>query len=124
MNDPVVSPWLVYWLGRLDCFVDFSVATAMFSFVGAVFLALVSIIEVDEGDRQAFLRSWRWVFAVLGLSVAVAVFTPTKSDLIGMYAASKTTPANIEKAVDAGKVIKDELLADVLAVIEAATEDK
>jgi NADH:ubiquinone oxidoreductase subunit 6 (subunit J) len=124
MNDPIVSPWLVYWLGRLDCFVEFSAAIAMFSFVGAVFLALISIIEVDEGDRQAFLRRWWWVFVVPVISVAVAVFTPTKSDLIGMYVASKTTPANIEKAVDAGKAIKDELLADVLAVIEAAAEDK
>ena len=123
MNDPIVSPWLVYWLGRMDCVAGLLIMTATFAFIGTILVLMFGNIEVDEEDRPAWFRRWRWVFVVLGVSATLGTFTPTRQDLIGVYVASKTTPANIEKAVDAGKVIKDELLADVLTVIEAATED-
>lgn len=120
MNEPIISPWLVYWAGRIGfiqivCCVVGCVVTALA--MTAVMAVLTDDYEHDESVRELKIL----VCAALILDT-LAVFLPTKTEIFAMYAAERITPANIKATGEfTGKTV-DTLIEKILKASEAVKE--
>lgn len=116
MNEPIISPWLIYWAGRIEliqvvCCVVGLVVTAF-----AVIAAMV-VYEYDESVKALKIL----VFAAFILDT-LAVFLPTKTEIFAMYAAERITPANIKATGEfTGKTV-DTLIEKILKASKAVKE--
>jgi hypothetical protein len=81
------------------------------------------VAYADHGKDREETKTARMVlqrFLLLCIvSIPFVVFVPTKETVIGMIVAQNITPHNVERAVKAGKDVKDELKKDVLEIIKA-----
>lgn len=105
MNEPIISPWLIYWAGRIEfikiiCCVVGLVVTAF-----AVTAAIAVLTDDYEHDES--VKALKILVCAAFILDTLAVFLPTKTEIFAMYAAEHITPANIQatgefedKAVD------------------------
>ena len=119
MNDPIISPWLVWFIGTTD---GIKVALILSS-VAAAFAVWMRAMICDMGDRhfntrQAILRSW-----ICAAVIVVAILIPGKNTIIGMIVASKATPANIAKGGEWLENQRDAFKQDLIEIIEAVGDD-
>ena len=120
MNEPIISPWLIYWAGRIEliqvvCCVVGLVVTAFA--VTAAMAVLTDDYEHDESVRALKIL----VCAALILDT-LAVFLPTKTEIYAMYAAERITPANIKATGEfTGKTV-DTLIEKILKASKAVKE--
>lgn len=120
MNEPIISPWLIYWAGRIEliqvvCCVVGLVVTAFA--VTAAMAVLTDDYEHDESVRALKIL----VCAALILDM-LAVFLPTKTEIYAMYAAERITPANIKATGEfTGKTV-DTLIEKILKASKAVKE--
>ena len=121
MNDPIISPWLIYFVetvASMSCLIKVSGAIA----IGLAFLYLVHSTETYDDERAAnSIKSAKKFFTIGVVFTLLAVFIPTRDTIYKMMAASCLTPANIQatgeladKAVD--KVI--DKIADAIQKFE------
>lgn len=115
MNEPIISPWLIYWAGRMDMMHHFcTVAGALLtigagiSIIGTVSRIVSRLDNCDSGFGKAFLNFTKKLICIALIVDALAMLVPTKDEMIAMYVAKHITPTNIEatgefadKAVDA-----------------------
>ena len=123
MNDPIISPWLIYLIGivePLTCFIR----------IAAMIVVCYSIIQLehemncyyDDINEAKKARKAKKNFLAFGVAIGfLSMFIPTPSTIYKMIAASYVTPANIQatgeladKAVD--KVI--DKIADAIQKFE------
>lgn len=128
MSDPIVSPWLIYLLGQIDGWQMFLAVTAG---VGGVLLGFTLIFWFVTGadqymeDERKVAGSAIKLLAPFVLPIAFfALICPSRDTVIAVCVAKNVTPSNIAKAVDAGKDIKDELVADIVAIIHGEADEK
>lgn len=120
MNEPIISPWLIYWAGRIEliqvvCCVVGLVVTAFA--VTAAMAVLTDDYEHDESVRALKIL----VCAALILDT-LAVFLPTKTEIYAMYAAERITPANIKATGEfTGKTV-DTLIEKILKASKTVKE--
>lgn len=120
MNEPIISPWLIYWAGRIEfiqitCCVVGLVVTALA--VTAAMAVLTDYYEHDESVRALKIL----VCAALILDT-LAVFLPTKTEIYAMYAAERITLANIKATGEfTGKTV-DTLIEKILKASKAVKE--
>lgn len=120
MNEPIISPWLIYWAGRIwfiqiVCCVVGLVVTAFA--VTAAMAVLTDDYEHDESVKALKIL----VCAALILDT-LAVFLPTKTEIYAMYAAERITSANIKATGEfTGKTV-DTLIEKILKASEAVKE--
>lgn len=121
MNDPIISPWLIYLIDTSNSIIVVSTITM----VATALLGLFMLMEWDinkyneKGEQcKNMFRKCTFIFA---MAASMAVFTPTPQTIYKMIAASYVTPANIQatgeladKAVD--KVI--DKIADAIQKFE------
>ena len=121
MNDPIISPWLIYFIDTIDSLLKVTCPLAIFAVVVSVILFIVANHTYDEEETEKSLKRVKmflWASITGGLLV---IFIPTPHTIYKMIAASYVTPANIQatgeladKAVD--KVI--DKIADAIQKFE------
>ena len=123
MTDPIISPWFIYFLGIADGLKGFliggAVVTGIILFIGAVVMIANREFGKDDNDYKtgrAIVERLRWIFPTLLL---LAILVPSKGTLIGMVVAKNVTYQNVEKAIKAGKSVKDVLKKDMLDIIDS-----
>lgn len=106
MNEPIVSPWLIYWAGRIDMIQGICCIIGFFVTIYAMF-ATVAVVTDTNKDKESIKAAKIIVCTALILDMLWA-FLPTEKEIYAMYAAEHITPANIkatgefaDKAVDA-----------------------
>ncbi len=125
MNEPIISPWLIYLIGLAGPVRFFASFCVLLSFGAGVIAFLASHDTYDVKYHPENIAALKSVFkiskVVFALSLMIAVFIPSKSTIYKMIAASYVTPANIQatgeladKAVD--KVI--DKIADAIQKFE------
>lgn len=111
MNEPIISPWLIYWIGRLNIIHDFCCIAGCLLTAATIFIGMTKFIDNNYHSDATNKRLWsslkKLVCAALFFG-ALASFIPTRDEAIAMYVAKWVTPANIEatgefadKAIDA-----------------------
>ena len=120
MNEPIISPWLVYWAGRIGliqiiCCVVGLVVTAL-----AVMAAMAVLTDGYEHDKS--VKALKMLVCAAFILDTLAVFLPTKTEIFAMYAAERITPANIKATGEfTGKTV-DTLIEKILKASEAVKE--
>ena len=120
MNEPIISPWLIYWAGRIEliqvvCCVVGLVVTAF-----AVTAAMAVLTDDYEHDES--VKALKMLVCAAFILDTLAVFLPTKTEIFAMYAAERITPANIKATGEfTGKTV-DTLSEKILNAGEAVKE--
>ncbi len=113
--EPIISPWLFYWIGTLDGVVVFLLLLSVVSAAAAAF-ATASVAD-DELSKK-------WLLSCFAPAIFFAAFVlcPTEKVMYRMLIASHTTPQNIEKVIELADKLKDGIKQDVIDVIKETKE--
>lgn len=120
MNEPIISPWLIYWAGRIEliqvvCCVVGLVVTAL-----AVMAAMAVLIDNYKHDES--VKALKILVCAALILDTLAVFLPTKTEIFAMYAAERITPANIKATGEfTGKTV-DTLIEKILKASKTVKE--
>ena len=103
----MITTGMMYWLTRLDYInttaMVILVATIMdILLLGIGFLCALSETTVDDENKKDVKKWFKRLFAILGLSSAVAIFTPTTKEMAAIY----IIPA-VAQNEDVAKMVKD-----------------
>ena len=120
MNEPIISPWLLYWAGRIEFIQIVCCVVGLVVTVLAVSVAIAVLTDDYEHD-ESFKALKLLVCAALILDT-LAVFLPTKTEIFAMYVAEHITPANIQATGEfTGKTV-DTLIEKILKASETVKE--
>ena len=126
MNEPIISPWLFYWLEVLDnlrgVMVGILLLSTMIAAFSPIFFADDHLREFFRTiTRSKFLRNC--VIAIVFMSAIGLLFVPTKETALRMVIASYATPQNIEFITEkTGKAIDSSVDYIVDKIIEAGSK--
>lgn len=117
MNEPIISPWLIYWAGRIE-FIQ--VVCCVVGFVVTAF-AVVAAMAVLTGDykHDESVKALKILVCAAFILDTLAVFLPTKTEMFAMYVAEKITPANIEAMGGFTEKTADALIEKILKASKA-----
>ena len=121
MNEPIISPWLIYLIDITDPLRGAACPLAIIAIFISIILFIESSRNYDEDEAiklSNLAKRFVWGGIMCGL---IATFIPSSNTIYKMVAASYVTPANIQatgeladKAVD--KVI--DKIADAIQKFE------
>lgn len=126
MNEPIISPWLIYWAGRIDAIhIFFVVAGVTLTITAGISMITVvtNIDDCDSGFGKAFLNFAKKLTCVALIVDALAMFVPTKDEVIAMYVARYITPANIKATGKFTDKAVDKLIEKISKASEAAKKE-
>ena len=132
MNDPIISPWFIYFITRIDsikCFLG------MFPLIFLTFALIIAFMKTIAGDFEDYgegkERASRYVRKVIKvglitipLAVMLNLFIPSTKVLATMYVADKLTVSNIQMVGETADKVVDKAVEKVIKVIEATKEGK
>lgn len=125
MNEPIVSPWLIYLVGRLDIIHGFCCIVGFFLTVIAFLAGIIKFVDDDyysDAANKRFWSSFKKLVCVTLIFNALASFIPTRDEAIAMYVAGRITPANIKAAGEFTDKSVDKLIEKILKANKAIKE--
>ena len=120
MNEPIVSPWLIYWAGRIDMIQGICCLVGFFVTVYAIFAAIAVIADTNK-DKESIKTLKIIVCIALALDI-LGTFLPTEKEIYAMYAAEHITPANIKATGEFADKAVDKLIEKILKASKAVKE--
>ncbi len=120
MNEPIVSPWLIYWAGRIDMIQGICCIIGFFVTIYAMFATVAVMTDVNK-DKESVKAVKILVCTALLLDI-LGVFLPTEKELYAMYAAKHITPANIEATGELADKAVDKLIEKISKASKAIKE--
>lgn len=121
MNEPIISPWLIYWAGRIDfiqavcCIIGFLVT------IYTMFATLAVMTDINK-DKESVKIVKIFVCVALLLDT-LGAFLPTKTEIYAMYVAKHITPANIKATGEFADKTVDKLIEKIVKASEAAKKE-
>lgn len=124
MNEPIISPWLIYWVGRLDVIHGFCCAAGFILTMVVIVFVLVAIADSINNDdaNKSFLNFLKKLTCVALIVDTFAFLVPTRDEAIAMYAARYITPANIKATGELADKAVDKLIEKILKASKAIKE--
>ena len=132
MNDPIISPWFIYLITRVDnikCFLE--LFPLLFMFVTILIAMLKGFIgefddygEGNENARKYVKKVLKVGIITLPLAIMLNLFIPSTKVLATMYVADKLTVSNIQMVGETADKVVDKAVEKVIKVIEATKEGK
>ncbi len=119
MNEPIISPWLIYLIGRVDILNGFCFIVGVTATIAVTILTILTLASGSE--ITSFLKKLFCITLVLDI---FAFFVPSKTEVIAMYTATYITPANIKATGEFADKTIDKLIEKVLKASEAINEHK
>ena len=100
MNEPIISPWLIYWITRIDPLKSLISYIAMAITVSIIPIILfLAATDAKVECTIKYIKRWTIAtFIAILFTGTICVFIPSKEVIIAMYAAKQVTPANIQTA--------------------------
>lgn len=118
MNEPIISPWVFYWVETMDQIrdvVNFVIGVTML--ISVIFLFLTLALEKEEREEhiseEIFKRIIKTLVIVGVVSVIGFMFIPSKGTMYKMLAASYMTQENIENVGESIDKIADKLVEKI-----------
>ena len=126
MNEPIISPWLIYWAGRMDMIHYFFIVAGFLLTMCAGISVTVFVANLFDcgssdyyGFGKEFLSFTKNLTCVALIVDALAIAVPNKDEMIAMYVAGRITPANIKATGEfTGKTV-DTLIEKILKASKA-----
>lgn len=120
MNEPIVSPWLIYWAGRLDMIQGICCIVGIIVTIYAM-IATLAVMTDNNKDKESVKAVKIIVCTALALDM-LGAFLPTKKEIYAMYAAKHITPANIKATGEFADKAVDKLIEKVAKASKAIKE--
>lgn len=116
MNEPIISPWLFYWISVADKVQSLALGILLMTMLVAT---IASIIWFEELKTiKSVLKMCGWAALVSGL---ILTFVPDSRTITEMVIASYATPQNIEYVTEkTGKAIDGGIDYMIDKIVEAA----
>ena len=132
MTDPIISPWFIYWITRIDnikCFLE------LFPLLFMIVVILIAMLkgftgefddygEGKENSRKYVKKVLKVGMITIPLAVTLNLFIPSTKVLATMYVADKLTVSNIQMVGETADKVVDKAVEKVIKVIEATKEGK
>lgn len=125
MNEPIISPWLIYWVGRLDVIHGFCCAAGFILTIAVIVFTVVAIadsVNNDDDANKSFLNFLKKLTCVALIVDTLAFLVPTKNEAIAMYVTRYITPANIKATGEFADKAVDKLIEKILKASKAVKE--
>lgn len=120
MNEPIVSPWLIYWAGRIE-FIQ--VVCCVVGFVVTAFAVVAAMaVLTDDYEHDESVKALKMLVCAALILDTLALFLPTKTEMFAMYAAERITPANIKATGEFADKAVDKLIEKILKASKAVKE--
>lgn len=120
MNEPIVSPWLIYWAGRIDFIQGFCLIVG---FTVTIYTVIATIaVMTDVNKNKESVKAVKILVCTALLLDILGVFLPTEKEIYAMYAAEHITPANIEATGEFADKAIDKLIEKILKASKAMKE--
>lgn len=121
MNEPIISPWLIYWAGRIE-FIQ--IVCCVVGFVVTAFAVVTAMaVLTDDYEHDESVKALKILVCAAVVLDTLAVFLPTKTEIFAMYAAEHITPAAIKATGEfTGKTV-DTLIEKILKASEATKKE-
>lgn len=120
MNEPIISPWLIYWAGRIDFMQAICCIVGFFVTIYAMFATLAVMTDTNK-DKESVKAAKIIVCTALILDM-LGAFLPTEKEIYAMYAAEHITPANIKATGEFADKAVDKLIEKILKASKAEKE--
>lgn len=120
MNEPIISPWLIYWAGRIDLIQAFCCIVGFLVTIYAMFATLAVMTDTNK-DKESVKAAKIIVCTALILDM-LGAFLPTEKEIYAMYAAEHITPANIKATGELADKAVDKLIEKILKASKAIKE--
>ena len=121
MNEPIISPWLIYWAGRIDFIQGFCLIVGFIVTIYAVIVTIASVTDVKDKETAKAAKIIVCIALILDI---LGAFLPTEKEIYAMYAAKHITPANIKATGEFADKAVDKLIEKILKASEATKEGK
>ena len=120
MNEPIISPWLIYWAGRIEFIKITCCVVGLVVTVLSVSVAMVVLTDDYEHDES--VKALKILVCAAFILDTLAVFLPTKTEIFAMYAAEHITPANIQATGEFADKTVDKLIEKIAKASKAMKE--
>lgn len=119
MNEPIVSPWFIYWAGRIDMIQAFC---CIIGFIVTIFAVIVTIAVVTDDTDKVTIKIAEILVCMALILDMLGAFLPTKTEIYAMYAAEHITPANIKATGEFADKAVDKLIEKISKASKAVEE--
>ena len=114
--EPILSPWVFYWMGTVN---NLGTAFGVIGGIGIGGLLIAKLISFVEYDTNQLKTKWFKVCGIIAISLIVlAIIIPTKTTIVEMVAAKQITYDRVDKVIDVSTDIKNTLKQDVMDIIQ------
>lgn len=118
MNEPIISPWVFYWIETMSQIKDIANAvTGVIMFISIIFLFFALLLKKEDREKyiseETFGRVIKGLIIVGVISMVGYIFIPTKETMYKMLAASYMTQENIENVGESIDKIADKLVEKI-----------
>jgi hypothetical protein len=120
MNEPIISPWVIYWAGRIDFIQAFCCIVGFLVTIYAM-IATIAVMTDNNKDKES-VKAVKILVCTALLLDTLGVFLPTEKEIYAMYAAQYITPANIKATGEFADKAVDKLIEKILKASEATKE--
>ncbi len=117
MNEPIISPWLIYWAGRIDMVQGICCIVGFFATIYAVFVALAAVTAFDSNEKD--VKAAKVIVCTALILDMLGTFLPTEKEIYAMYAAEHITPANIQATGEFADKAVDKLIEKIAKASKA-----
>lgn len=120
MNEPIISPWLIYWAGRIE-FIQVVCCVVGFVVTALAVVTTLAVMTDTNKDKESVKAAKIIVCTALILDM-LGAFLPTEKEIYAMYAAEHITPANIKATGEFADKAVDKLIEKILKASKAEKE--
>ena len=120
MNEPIISPWLIYWAGRIG-FIQI-VCCVVGLVVTALAVSVAMVVLTDDYKHDESVKALKMLVCAAFILDTLAVFLPTKTEIFAMYAAEHITPANIQDIGEFSDKAVDKLIEKIAKLAKMGEE--
>lgn len=118
MNEPIISPWVFYWVETMSQIRDVvNVVVFMIVVISISFTFMCLICKKEDREKyiseETFGRVIKGLIIVGVISMVGYIFIPTKETMYKMLAASYITQENIENVGESIDKIADKLVEKI-----------
>lgn len=120
MNTPIISPWLIYWAGRIDFIQGFCLIVGLIVTIYTVIATIAVMTDVNKNKES--VKAVKILVCTALLLDILGVFLPTEKEIYAMYAAEHITPANIKATGELADKAVDKLIEKISKASKAIKE--
>lgn len=117
MNDPIISPWLVYLIGQSQTIADF------LCIIGTIALIMASIALIVAREELDWPLSSFLLLIIPIIVVIAGVLIPSSKTIAAMIVANNVTPNTLKNGIELTETLKDEIKQDIIDIIIATKEE-